>query len=111
MYNPYNWDIDYVGNIELELEKEPNEGDIEYHGRLMKIATNISAEIAIKTLAIELAEMNLRDSLKLEMFGKVSLDEVEHDLDELKKKITEYKILQKKQKKVKEHYENLDRNI
>lgn len=111
MYNPYNWTINYIGDIDMELKQREEEGDIEYHSRLMRISTNISAEIAIKTLGIELAEMNLRDSLKLEMFGKISLDEVEHDLDELKNKINEYKILQKKQDKIKKHYEELNRNI
>ena len=86
MYNPYNWVI----KEDSIVRRFPYENNSEYFDRMMKEYAKHSAQKSVAMLGIEMAIMNLKDSLSIEEGLDDLYDAVDHDIKFLMQKRKEY---------------------
>lgn len=92
IYNPYDWEI--INDFELpDLEKSGFETDEEYISKLYQEYGRWLAYKSVLTLSIELAFINLKDSLNIAMKNDGYEEAVEHDCAILMRNMKEYKYI------------------
>lgn len=105
MYNPYNWDIkNQYGLNKSDLIKEESESDLEYKTRLLnELSLACTIKNVIKT-SINLAQMNLTDSLKTLMSFDNNIDTCNHDITVLEREIQNYQYICNYIKDIEKHF-------
>lgn len=81
MYNPYNWEI------------VPKESKYEKWNRLLNDISRLYAEQSCAMLGLQLAIMNLKDSLDYEYRNGKLCPNTEHDIDRYLEKLDEYETI------------------
>lgn len=94
MHNPYNWDINQkYGLNKDDLVKKESESESEYHTRLLnELSIACVIKNVIKT-GINLAKMNLIDSISILTSLDNNFDTCEHDINVLKRELQDYKYI------------------
>lgn len=105
MYNPYNWDIkNQYGLNKNDLIKEELESDLEYKTRLLnELSLACTVKNVIKT-SINLAQMNLTDSLKTLTNLDNNIDTCNHDITVLEREIQNYQYICNYIKDIEKHF-------
>ncbi len=105
MYNPYNWDIkNQYGLNKNDLIKEESESDLEYKTRLLnELSLACTVKNVIKT-SINLAQMNLTDSLKILINFDNNIDTCTTDLTVLEREIQNSQYICNYIKDIEKHF-------
>ena len=108
MYNPYNWDIEKEFNFSYDsIAINPYESYEEHFERFSKEKARWTALKRTAKIGIELAQMNLNDSIAIELESNDFLETVEHDMMILKRKIEEYNFICDILKRIDENFSNI----
>ena len=96
MYNPYNWEIRREYKFSQDsIKRKYNESDYDYYHRLLTEFAKWSATKSVVIQGIELAQMNLNDSIAIEKSSENQIETIQHDIAVLQRKIEEYAYITK----------------